>query len=344
MTFNSFSFKPISRITFLFFGFLGLDWLFLCALPWLGLSFGRVLLPFLVLLAVRAFLALVWVGLWGWRRHTSNQGWLPVMLLNLLVSAGLLYACYIEPFWLTTTIFQMAGPQSTNGRILRIVQISDLHVERITPRERMVIDQAATLQPDLIVLTGDYLNLSYLDDPLALRDARSILEQFHAPLGVYAVNGTVDSPAQMQALFTGLDIHVLDDQVIQVEGAPFNISIIGVSDREWGRDAASLRRMAGGLSSGGFSVLLYHNPDLIEVAAEAGVDLYFAGHTHGGQIRVPFYGALVTFSRFGKRYEMGKYRLGKTTLYVSRGLGMEGWLAPRARFLTPPELVVAEIK
>jgi len=91
-----------------------------------------------------------------------------------------------------------------------------------------------------------------------------------------------------------------------------------------------------------FTLLLYHSPDLIEGAAAHEIDLYLAGHTHGGQIRLPLFGALFTASTYGKRYEMGRYQMGDTTLYVSRGLGMEGMGAPRARFLCPPEVVLVE--
>jgi predicted MPP superfamily phosphohydrolase len=73
------------------------------------------------------------------------------------------------------------------------------------------------------------------------------------------------------------------------------------------------------------------------------VDLYLAGHTHGGQIRLPLFGAVFTASAYGKRYEQGHYSVGDTTLYVSRGIGMEGMGAPRARFLCPPEIVVVNL-
>jgi predicted MPP superfamily phosphohydrolase len=79
-------------------------------------------------------------------------------------------------------------------------------------------------------------------------------------------------------------------------------------------------------------------------ARRAGVDLYLCGHTHGGQIRLPLIGALVTSSKFWKRYEMGRYVEANTTLYVSRGIGMEGMGAPRARFLCPPEIELFEIR
>jgi hypothetical protein len=73
------------------------------------------------------------------------------------------------------------------------------------------------------------------------------------------------------------------------------------------------------------------------------VDLYCAGHTHGGQVALPLYGALITFSKYGKKYEAGLYREGETWLYVNRGIGMEGGSTPRVRFWAPPEVTVIEV-
>jgi len=80
-------------------------------------------------------------------------------------------------------------------------------------------------------------------------------------------------------------------------------------------------------------------------AAEEGkdVDLYCAGHTYGGQIDLPFYGALMTLSKYGKKYEAGLYRKEGTWMYVNRGIGMEGCPAPRVRFCARPELTIIEI-
>ena len=98
-----------------------------------------------------------------------------------------------------------------------------------------------------------------------------------------------------------------------------------------------------GIPPDAYTLLLYHTPDLIEAAAAEGVDLYLAGHTHGGQVRLPFYGAIVTFSYYGKAYEMGRYTVDQTTLYVTRGVGMEGLGLPRLRFLCPPEIVLINL-
>ena len=74
------------------------------------------------------------------------------------------------------------------------------------------------------------------------------------------------------------------------------------------------------------------------------MNLYLCGHTHGGQVALPFYGALVTLSRQGKKFEAGKYTIGKTLLYVNRGIGLEAWPAPPVRFLVRPEIAVFDIK
>jgi predicted MPP superfamily phosphohydrolase len=91
-----------------------------------------------------------------------------------------------------------------------------------------------------------------------------------------------------------------------------------------------------------FSIFLYHYPDEIH-SVSGKVDLYCAGHTHGGQVALPVYGALLTLSRFGKQFESGLFEVGGTTLYVNRGIGMEGMRAPRVRFFARPEITVYEI-
>jgi predicted MPP superfamily phosphohydrolase len=225
---------------------------------------------------------------------------------------------------------------------LNVVQLSDLHVERTTRRERAVLDSIEALAPDLILLTGDYLNLSYVDDRRARQDTRALLRQLDAPLGVYAIAGTpvVDTEDTMTALFDGLDnIQVLDDDAVSLKVAGKTLNLIGVSNLGLERDRKSLHRLAKGLPQEDLTVLLYHTPDLIETATEVGIDLYLAGHTHGGQIRLPWFGAILTASRYGKRYEAGLYQHHETHLYVSRGIGMEGLGMPRVRFLCPPEIV-----
>jgi len=149
----------------------------------------------------------------------------------------------------------------------------------------------------------------------------------------------------MHAVFDGLDITLLYDKVTCLPFEGTELCIVGIQSHRHtlDRDKAVLDYLIAQVPEQAYKLLLYHSPDLIEAAAAVDIDLQLSGHTHGGQIRVPFYGAIFTSSTYGKRFEMGRYDVEGTVLYVSRGLGMEGSVAPRARFLCPPEIVVVEI-
>jgi predicted MPP superfamily phosphohydrolase len=149
----------------------------------------------------------------------------------------------------------------------------------------------------------------------------------------------------MAVLFDGLpNIRVLNNEILPIRLPGGTIYLIGVTmGRSSGPDEQVLRTLLTSLPTDTYSILLYHTSELIGTASTRGVDLYLSGHTHGGQVRLPFYGAIFTGTSFGKKYEMGAYPVGSTTLYVSRGIGMAGGLLPRIRFLCPPELVMLEL-
>jgi len=176
--------------------------------------------------------------------------------------------------------------------------------------------------------------------------ARHLLAQFEARQGIFAVTGSppVDVPSVVPGIFAGLPIRWLDDEAVPVAIHGARLWVLGVRHTyDEPRDIQALTRLVASTPQDSVRILLYHTPDLMPVAASLGIDLYLCGHTHGGQIRLPLYGALATSSRWGKRYEHGRYREGRTTLYVSRGLGVEGLGAPRARFLAPPEIIAWRI-
>ncbi len=339
--------KPGQRKTVLvvlgfFAAFVAMDAVLLASLPGLGISYGPVVLPLVVLVVARLMLFNAWGFLFSLRRtpvENPRAIQMPFLLTQGLVLVLVIYAFMIEPHWLTVTQIQVTAPQGARiTRPLRILHLTDLHVERWTHREQVVMEQAQALQPDLILLTGDYLNLSYLNDPTALRDAQVLLGSLQARYGVFAVNGTTEDTLQMSEMIARTPVRMLDDEMVRLELDEGVINLVGVTDWSFDHNQGALERLMASAPSDEYVVLLHHTPDLIETAAQTGVDLYLAGHTHGGQIRAPGYGAIVTFSRYGKLYEAGRYQVGPTTLYVSRGLGMEGQLAPRARFLSPPEI------
>ncbi|MDY7040630.1 MAG: metallophosphoesterase [Chloroflexota bacterium] len=335
-----------------FFVFIAADWLLLSVLPRLGLSFGPVepsLLGLaLVRLGLNVALALTYPLIARAGGTSPTFYCVLTSTLHVALSAVVVYACFFEPFNLTFTTLEVVTDElPPDAPPLRILQLSDFHVERVTKREREVLALAETLSPDLIVLTGDYLNLSYVYEETARREARTVLSQLHAPYGVYAVAGSppVDPPEAMEALFTGLDITVLRDEGLLLDVRGQTIRLLGVNC-SWdpAQAAQGLDRALSTRPEPAFTLLLYHSPDIMPDAAARGVDLVLAGHTHGGQIRLPFYGAVVTSSVYGKRYEMGHYQEGNTVMYVTRGLGMEGLGAPRVRFLCPPEVVLVTVR
>jgi predicted MPP superfamily phosphohydrolase len=322
----------------------------LAALPRWGLSFGPPQPPWLALIGVRWLLALT-AALFA--PNEPLAALLVLTLVQVLLSLLAAYATLIEPFRLQVSQVEVCSPKLSNpGSPLRLVQLSDLHVERLTARERALPALVNGLKPDLIVLTGDYLSTTYHADPHALADLRALLGQLHAPGGVYAIWGTaeVDIPAMLRPILTDSGITILEDRAIELVLHAHTLWLMGLSCSPkppaagLEADAAQLRTLVRGAPSGAFTLLLYHRPDLMPQAAAAGVDLYLAGHTHGGQLRLPGFGAVVTASRYWKRYEAGAYQQGETLLYVSRGLGMEGFGAPRARFLSRPEVVLLTLQ
>ncbi len=308
-----------------------------------GISFGPVLLPLTLLAGVRCALALG-LGVLGWllgHRGRTRARWpfahlAAQALVLILVVDGLV----IEPARLTVSQVRVPDPYRGTGPPIRIVQVSDLHVERWNDLAQRIVDTVNGLQPDLIVLTGDYLNTSFLNDPQSLADCRRLVAALRAKHGIYAIRGNADYGLLPERLFWDLPVTFIEDRwdTVEIGGRP--LAVAGVSwHSDLDHDRFILSRLVDSLPRGCFWLLLYHSPDLAPEAATAGFELYTAGHTHGGQIRLPLYGALVTSSQYGKRYEMGPYRTGNALLYVSRGIGMEGWLVPRMRFLCPPEIV-----
>jgi predicted MPP superfamily phosphohydrolase len=325
------------------------DLALLALLPRLGLSFGAVQPPFLALTLLRVFITLVASALVA---QSPLAALVVLGLVHLLLWVSLAYGTTIEPFRLHVTDVQISSPKlSSPGCSLRIVQLSDLHVERLTRRDRALPSLVARLAPDLIVLTGDFLSTSYNDDPHSIEDLRVLLAQLHAPAGIYAIWGTaeVDLPELLRPVLQELGIVVLEDEAVAVSRSEAladecSLWLVGLScSRDLAADGARLKKLLTDVPPDAFRLLLYHTPDLMPHAATVGIDLYLAGHTHGGQWRVPGFGAILTSSRHWKRYEAGSYREGNTDLYVSRGLGMEGFGAPRARFFCPPEVVLVAL-
>ncbi len=307
------------------------DWALIAALPRAHKSYGPAKPPALLLALLRAPFALL--------------PWPLALAAQTAGTALVVYGFWVEPHRVQLTRQTLRSSKLDPGAPpLRVLHLGDLHIERITDRERQVLALARETRPDLILFSGDFLNLSNVYDPVAWEAARAFLGELRAPLGVFAVTGSppVDEPEVVPRLLKDLAIRWLREEKVTLEHHGQTINLIGVTCSH--KPFVDAPRLAALLDHDQrFNLLLYHSPDLAPDAAELGLDLQLSGHTHGGQVRLPLWGALYAGSLYGKRFEAGRRQLGSLTLYVTRGIGMEGEGAPRVRFLCPPEVILWEI-
>lgn len=326
--------------------FLLTDVLLLWLLPRRGLSFGPWKSQFATLGVPRTLLTLA-LGLLALGVGAKIAFGL-FLFTQLIGTAAFVWGAYVEPFRVGLTQLTIHSDRlPADAPPIRLLHLSDLHIERLTKRETAVLHLIQTANPDLIVITGDYVNLSYNKDPLTHAQVHHLLGQLSAPYGVYATLGsiTVDLREQVTPIFTGLSVALMRHHWQRVEmDQGRSLILLGLDcTHHLPTDRARLAQLHTAAPTDAPQVLLYHSPEMMPEAAGHGIDLYLCGHTHGGQVRLPFIGPLLTSSQLGRRYVMGLYREGRTHLYVSRGLGLEGMSAPRVRFLTPPEMVLVTI-
>ena len=314
------------------YAFFLLDWLLLLLLPRFQRSFGPAKPPLLALALLRSPFFLLPLP-----AAIAFQ-----VLGTLLVVDGF----WIEPQRLTLTHQTLVSPRLSPGAHLRLMHLGDLHMERITAREHRLQQWIDEFKPDVIVFTGDVLSLSYRHDPLAHEHARQVIRQWHAPLGVFFVSGSpaVDLPDIFPSLIQGLPITHLDNQTATLSFPGGALDLVGLTcTHQPALDLQTLKTIYP-TRSDRVTILLYHSPDLAPSAAQMGIDLQLSGHTHGGQVCLPGWGALYTASLTGKQFESGRKRVGHMLEYTTRGLGMEGAGAPRVRFLCPPEVILWDIQ
>ncbi len=315
------------------------DWLSLEMLPRLNRSFGPPMPPAFALSAARALIMIILALIW--------PAEIVALLLMLAITVVSVYAQWVEPFRIGVSGETLHSPH-LNAKIFRVLHIGDLHIERISPRERALNRLIRELSPDLILFSGDFVNLSYTHDPLSYAHIREVVGEWEAPLGVYAVGGSplVEPPERVRAFVEGMDnVRLLEDEIIHLETPAGPVTVFGMwCTHDRAADLPRLRALAEDMPPDALNIFLYHSPDLAPEVGELGFDLYLAGHTHGGQLRLPGFGALLTSSELFKAYEMGRYTVNGSTLYVTRGLGMEGMSAPRFRFRCPPEITLWEIQ
>jgi hypothetical protein len=222
----------------------------------------------------------------------------------------------------------------TGSQPIRIVHISDTHCDPKVRLEDRLPDIIADLKPDIILFTGDAINS--ID---GLPNFRRLMSRLAAVAPTYAVRGNWEWDRFRDIdLYAGTGVTELITRVQPVNIRGATLYLVGVAWPDW-PPATPLQNIP---PPGALTVMMYHTPDLaLQVPIKT--DLLLVGHTHGGQIALPFYGALVTLCRGGKRFERGMYDLGGPMMHVSRGIGMEGGYVPRVRFFSRPDVSLIEL-
>jgi uncharacterized protein len=239
-------------------------------------------------------------------------------------------------------------PKAFTG--FRIAQLSDIHIGPFMPEDeiRKYVRIANELKPDLIALTGDFVTW----DPSTQHAVVTALTGLHAPFGIFGCLGnheawshTEDSITRM---FQQVGIRILrrENMPVTAQGESFNL--IGV-DFETSRHMAPghenfVRTYLDGvetlIAADTVNILMSHNPDTFDRAAELGIDLSLAGHTHGGQVALEFVSPEIAPSRLVTPYVAGWFQKPGGQLYVNRGIGTIG--VP-IRLGAPPEITVYEM-
>lgn len=266
------------------------------------------------------------------------QVWFRRIILSLAISGVFCFAYgyFVEPFRLRIRNVEIKTAKfSSKTERIRIVHISDLHSEAKVRLEEKLPQAIAEQKPDLIVFSGDSLN-----SPDGLPVFRKCLSEIAKIAPTFVVRGNWDVWYwSNENLFGGTGAIELDANSKSIEIRGNKIRLAGIPVGKEGQ----ISDVLSSIPKDDFSVFVYHYPDKIEEIAGQNIDLYCAGHTHGGQIALPLYGALVTLSKYGKRFEGGTYKIENTRLNVNRGIGMEGGHAPRVRFWATPEITVIDV-
>lgn len=225
---------------------------------------------------------------------------------------------------------------------LRIVQISDIHMGSWMnlDRLRQAADLVLAQKPDLLLLTGDFLFGHNFNEASRghLKDLITVLAPLAAELPAFAVLGNHDYWTNSEAvreMLSACQITDLTNTVFTLTRGSENLHLCGVDDVWEGN--VQLENVLSQLTGNSAAILLAHEPDFADISAATGrFDLQVSGHSHGGQVVIPYYGPPI-LPLLGEKYHSGLYKVGEMFQYTNRGVGTG---ALPVRFNCPPEITL----
>ncbi len=265
-----------------------------------------------------------------------GKPWAVTMKLPIILLAGILIAIFTLsifyfPNHIQTKHLTFTTPKITHA--VRIIHLSDIHADHYGSREAKVVSLANKHTPDLIVVTGDMFVTPYEYNKKGFNAAVRILKQLNAKKGVYMVEGHHDE-GKAHHLLEALDgdVRLLYDSYEHINCDSTTLSLFGSSLE------SKVTKFAQDIKDKDYSIYVAHSPKLRRNLRSSDFDLALFGHTHGCQVYIPIVSYFIT----GK-YRHGLYEYNGVPIYVNAGIGMEGYLAPRIRWFTYPEVVVIDL-
>jgi len=229
-------------------------------------------------------------------------------------------------------------PSEHPGGRVRLVQVSDLHLSSFNSYFTKVANQVAALQPDLIILTGDYL-----EEERNIRGVLSFLRELKAAHGIYAVQGNWEYWSRLEGEnlrrhFAGVGVKLLINERADLEINGRTLSILGL---DYPSSTDHLHQLQQNLDPRHINLLLSHVPAFAHEQLNERISLILSGHTHGGQVHLPYLPPFY-LPRYSGRFVSGFYQVSqhRIPLYVSRGVGTS--VLP-LRFLCRPEITVFDL-
>jgi predicted MPP superfamily phosphohydrolase len=255
-------------------------------------------------------------------------------------AAAPLYSHFIERSWLEIQQIQLSFkqlPAAFHG--LRIAHFSDVHLGFYFDEDdlKKLVAAIQRLKPDLICFTGDMVE----GEVDILQRSIEILKELEAPLGKFAVLGNHDYWEDAEGVVSALKSSgfvLLRNELTRIKRGSEHIVIAGVDDIIYGEPKLDLI-MTKIQPEDECIVLLAHEPDFADITKQYPIQLQLSGHSHGGQIRLPLLGAVVT-PPYGKKYPDRLYRIEQLTLYTTRGIGTTSL---PLRMFCRPELTIIQL-
>lgn len=256
------------------------------------------------------------------------------------------YITKVEPYRCHIREVQMFTDKISKP--LKIVHFSDIQSAGIGAYEELVFERIALINPDLILFTGDFLQLGKdREFDKEWRKLLGLFKQLNPRFGIYAVFGDTELELYSKSKAELEPIRMLSSTSSQFEFEGGVVSILGLSLFQSKKPLWAMRSIEPWIASSEerlFKIALGHSPNYALALKDTPVDLCLAGHTHGGQVRVPFWGPLTIYSKIPKEWALGFRQIGLPHLNVSAGVGSNryGGLPP-IRFNCPTELTIIEL-